>query len=240
MHGGGWYIGNKEEQGLQLMNQMASAGWVCVSINYRLSPRAKFPDHLVDVKQAIAWIREHGAEHGADPSFIAITGGSAGGHLSALAALTPNDPEYQPGFEDIDTTVQAAVPLYGVYDVAGATGTKHAIGLRDRFFGPRVLFKDANVDIEPFNRASPIMQVRADAPPFFVLHGAHDTLVSVDQARHFVAALRQVSKEPVLYTELSRTQHAFDVFTSIRSQNAIRAIDRFLRWTYAEHAPHAG
>src|SRR5690606_9583121 len=72
--------------------------------------------HIVDVKRALAWVKTHVAEYGGDPEFIAITGGSAGGHLSSLAAQTPNDPRYQPGFEDVDTRVQAAVPFYGVYD----------------------------------------------------------------------------------------------------------------------------
>ena len=234
VHGGGWYIGEKEQQGVPLMVQMASAGWVCIAINYRLSPRAQWPDHLIDVKAAIAWIREHGHEYGADPSYLAITGGSAGGHLAALAALTPNDPEYQPGFEEADTTVQACVPHYGVYDLAGATGRRAAIQMRDGFLAPRLLRKDPNQDIEAFNRASPYMQVNADAPPFFVLHGANDSLVRVDQARDFVAALRRVSKEPVLYSELKGTQHAFDIFPSIRSQHVMKAVDRFLRWSYAE------
>ncbi len=234
VHGGGWHIGNKHEQGVPLMLQMAAAGWVCVAINYRLSPRAKWPDHLVDVKAAIAWIREHGQEYGADPSFLAITGGSAGGHLAALAALTPNDREYQPGFEDADTTVQACVPHYGIYDLAGETGRRAAIQMRDRFLAPRVLRKDPATDLDEFRRASPYVRVNRDSPPFFVLHGANDTLVSVDQARDFVAALRGVSQQPVLYTELKGTQHAFDVFPSIRSQHVMRAVDRFLRWSYAD------
>jgi acetyl esterase/lipase len=62
---------------------------------------------------AIAWVRERVADYGGNPGFLALTGGSAGGHLTALAALTPNDAEYQPGFEQADTTVQAAVPFYG-------------------------------------------------------------------------------------------------------------------------------
>ena len=86
------------------MPHLAAQGWVCVAINYRLAPRDPFPAHIVDVKRAIAWIREHIAEYGGDPSYLAITGGSAGGHLAALAALTPNDPAYQPGFEDADTS----------------------------------------------------------------------------------------------------------------------------------------
>jgi acetyl esterase/lipase len=232
IHGGGWTIGNKDEQGIPLMLHMAARGWVCVAINYRLSPRDAFPAHIIDVKRAIAWIRENIGEYGADPAFLAVTGGSAGGHLTALAALSPNDPEYQPGFEDVDTTVQAAVPFYGVYDFAAATGSRKARQMRDGFLGPRVLFKDPRKEIEHFERASPLLRVNADAPPMFVIHGTHDSLVEVAQAREFVARLREVSKREVAYAELPGTQHAFDVFPSIRSAHVVRGVDRFLRWTY--------
>lgn len=232
IHGGGWTIGNKDEQGVPLMLHMAARGWVCVAINYRLSPRDAFPAHIIDVKRAIAWIRENIGEYGADPAFLAVTGGSAGGHLTALAALTPNDPEYQPGFEDVDTTVQAAVPFYGVYDFAAVTGSRKARQMRDGFLGPRVLFKDPRKEIEHFERASPLLRVNADAPPMFVIHGTHDSLVEVAQAREFVARLREVSKREVAYAELPGTQHAFDVFPSIRSAHVVRGVDRFLRWTY--------
>ncbi len=114
--GGAWTTGNKHGQAHPLMSHLAELGWICVAINYRHSPRNTWPDHIVDVKRALAWVKAHIAEYGGDPQFIAITGGSAGGHLSALAALTPNDPEFQPGFEDADTRVQAAVPFYGIYD----------------------------------------------------------------------------------------------------------------------------
>ena len=232
VHGGGWTIGNKDQQGLPLMRHMASRGWVCFAINYRLSPRSGWPAHIVDVKRAIAWIRQHGKEYGADPAFIAITGGSAGGHLTALAALTPNDPEYQPGFEDADTSLQAAVPFYGVYDMADATDHKAVRRMRDLFLAPRVFFDDFERNPEPFEKASPILRVRKDAPPFYVIHGTNDTLVSIGQARSFVAKLREVSEHAVAYSELSGTQHAFDVFPSVRSQHSVRGVDRFLRWAY--------
>ena len=74
-------------------------GWVCVAINYRLSPKATWPDHLLDCKRALAWVREHIAEYGGDPDYVVVTGGSAGGHLTALMGLTANDPQFQPGFE---------------------------------------------------------------------------------------------------------------------------------------------
>ncbi|HEU4514614.1 MAG TPA: alpha/beta hydrolase [Nocardioidaceae bacterium] len=233
VHGGGWTIGDKDRQGIPLMLHMAARGWVCVAINYRLSPRHAFPTHLVDVKRSIGWIRENIERFGGDPSYVAITGGSAGGHLAALAALTPNDPEYQPGFEEADTTLQAAVPFYGIYDFAGATGDRRAVQLRDAFLGPRVLKKDPRSDLAEFEKASPLLRVNADAPPFFVIHGTHDTLVPVVQARHFARRLREVSKSPVAYAELPGTQHAFDVFPSIRSAHVTRGVDRFLRWNYA-------
>ena len=230
VHGGAWMIGTKDQQGIPLMHHMAAKGWVCVAINYRLSPRNAFPAHVIDVKQAIAWIREHIAAYGGDPDYIAITGGSAGGHLAALAAVTPGNPDFQPGFEDADTSVQAAIPHYGVYDFAASTGHKQAILLRDRFLAPRILQTTWRENPDLFEAASPILQITPDAPDFFVLHGAHDTLVPVGQARAFVAKLREVSKRTVVYAELPGAQHAFDVFPSIRSAHVVRAIDRYLHW----------
>jgi len=230
VHGGGWSIGSKEQQGIPLMQHLAAKGWVCVAINYRLSPRDAFPAHVVDVKRAIAWIRDNIADYGGDPSYIAITGGSAGGHLTALAALTAGDRSLQPGFEDADTSVQVAVPHYGVYDIAGSTGLRSAEQMRDAFLGPRILQKRWADDPEAFEAASPILRITEDAPDFFVLHGSLDSLVAVEQARLFVEKLRSVSKRSVVYAELPGAQHAFDIFPSIRSAHIVRAIDRYLHW----------
>ncbi|MBO0846522.1 MAG: alpha/beta hydrolase [Nocardioides sp.] len=233
VHGGGWTMGSKDQQGVPLMQRMAGRGWVGVSINYRLAPRDPFPAQIIDVKRAIAWVKDHIEEYGGDPSYVVITGGSAGGHLAALAALTPNDPEYQPGFEGADTRVQAAVPFYGVYDFAGATGLKNALLMRDRFLAPRVVQATWHDRPEIFEHASPILRITSDAPDFFVLHGARDSLVDVEQARLFVAALRETSKASVAYAEFPGTQHAFDVFPSIRSEHVVRAVERYLEWHHA-------
>jgi acetyl esterase/lipase len=200
---------------------------VGINANYRLSPRAKFPDHLVDLKKAIAWYREHAEEHGADPNFLCVTGGSAGGHLAALVALTANDPEYQPGFEDVDTTMMAAVPFYGVYDMTNRHGRWHKDTVK-RFFGPAVIGKDFEEDPAAFRKASPMDLVRADAPPFFVVHGSHDTLVPVEDAREFVELLRAVSESPVLYAEMQGAEHAFEIFPSFRTARVIEGVERFL------------
>ena len=158
IHGGAWMIGNKDQQGLPLMYHLAARGWVCVSANYRLSPRATFPDHLVDLKRALAWIRENADEYGMDPDFVVVTGGSAGGHLASLVALTPNDPEYQPGFEAADTTVQACVPFYGVYDFTDRRGIWKRSLLRP-MLEHRILKKRFRDDPEAFEKASPMSRV---------------------------------------------------------------------------------
>lgn len=230
IHGGGWVIGKKDEQGLPLMTHLAARGWVCVAPNYPLSPKATWPEHLIAIKRAIAWTREHIADHGGDPSFIAVTGGSAGGHLAAMVGLTADDSSYQPGFEDADTSVQACVPFYGAYDLSNVLDTK-AGDQRLDYFLARTVFK--TTDRAVFEDATPLLRVSADAPPMFVIHGAHDSLVPVAEARELVRRLRDVSKEPVVYAELPGAQHAFDVFHSIRSAHVIRGVERFLRWVHA-------
>ena len=230
VHGGAWTIGSKDQQGIPLMQHLAAKGWVCVAINYRLAPRDPFPAQIIDVKRAIAWVREHIEEYGGDPDYIAITGGSAGGHLVALAAVTPNDPAYQPGFEDADTSVAVAVPHYGVYDFSGSTGLRSAELMRDRFLATRVVKKRWDEDPDVFEAGTPLLRITKGAPDFFVLHGAHDSLVSVEQARLFVDRLRDTSGATVVYAELPGAQHAFDVFPSIRSAHVVRAIDRYLHW----------
>jgi acetyl esterase/lipase len=233
IHGGGWVIGDKREQGLPLLGHMAAQGWVGFNVNYRLSPGVAFPEHLVDLKRGLAWIREHAAEYDVDPDFICVTGGSAGGHLTALVALTQNDARFQPGFEESDTSVTAAVPFYGVYDFTphGAFGSDPEIFRK--FLEPIVLKAFVEDEPERFVDASPLHHVHADAPPFFVIHGDKDTLAPVEDARTFVGRLRAVSTQPVLYAEMQGAQHAFEIFPSVRAAKVIEGVERFLSTLWA-------
>jgi acetyl esterase/lipase len=229
--GGAWMVGSKRQQAYPLMSHLAELGWVCVAINYRLSPRSTWPDQIVDVKRALAWTKEHIAEYGGDPDWVAITGGSAGGHLSSLAALTPNDPQFQPGFEDADTSVRAAVPFYGLYDFT----MNDAIHPLMAPTLSKYVFKLKRPDIvDAFRNASPITYVNPDAPPFFVLHGRNDSLIPVEQGRMFSKRLREVSRQPVAYAELPFAQHAFDIFGSVRAAHATVAVEQFLAEIYSK------
>ena len=243
VHGGGWVYGQKEHQALPLLYHLAAHGWLCAALNYRLSPAATFPEHLIDVKRAIAWLRERAEELGADASFVAITGGSAGGHLAALAALTPGDPEYQPGFEAADTSLQACVPLYAPYDLVDRHGVQNDPAMHRLI--ERQFLKCRLADARAvWEKASPIARVRADAPPFFVIHGSADSLAYVPGARYFAAALRAAGARSVAFAEIPGAQHAFDTFQSVRAQHSARAVQRFLAYHYgatrALGAPRAG
>ena len=233
IHGGGWIFGSKNEQGIPMMLRMAAQGWVCVSANYRLSPHATFPEHLVDVKRALAWIREHVAEYGGDPDFVVVTGQSAGGHLASLVALTANRPELQPGFEDVDTSVRGCVSFYGVYDFLD----RHdlwAHGELARLLEEKVMKASIEEDPELYELASPMSQIHADAPPFLVIHGDRDTLVPVAEARRFCRDLREKGEAVVAYAEIRGAQHAFEIFPSLRGELVLAGVERFLAILAAE------
>ena len=168
-HGGYFRWGKKNFEARPLVHRLARQGWTCIGANYHLSPTPAegFPDHLVDVKKVIAWVRAHGHEYGADPDTIVMAGSSAGAHLTAMAALTANDPTYQPGFEAVDTSIAAGIGLYGYY---------------------------GQLSDDP--ATTPLSHVRPDTPPFFVLHGDQDTFTPVEGARALVDALRGDIREP--------------------------------------------
>ena len=222
VHGGSWMHGSKERQAKPLTWHLAQEGWVVVSINYRLSPKATFPDHLDDVKAAVAWVREHADELGADPDFLVLTGGSAGGHLAALAALDP------------ELGVQGCVPHYGIYDFLDRHGARGRHSL-EGFFAKTVMKCSPTECPEAWDAASPIAQVGPDAPPFFVLHGTFDSMAYVDEARVFVRALREASTQPVVYAELPAAQHAFDMFHTVRSTHVVNGVARWLAWLHSRH-----
>ncbi|HEY2086132.1 MAG TPA: alpha/beta hydrolase [Mycobacterium sp.] len=230
--GGAWTVNGRRPQGYPLMSRMAELGWVCVSIDYSKSPRKSWPAHIIDVKRALAWVRENIADYGGDPDFITVTGGSAGGHLASLIALTANDPRLQPGFEEVDTTVQAAAPFYGVYDLTDAEKMHEMMMQFLELFVMKERYADKP---ELFELASPISHVHRGAPPFFVLHGENDSVIPTVQARAFCDALREAGADTVGYAELPNAHHAFDLFATVRSRLAADAVADFLGVVYGQH-----
>jgi acetyl esterase/lipase len=231
-------MGDKGGQALPLMYHLASKGWICVAANYRLSPSVSFPTHLQDCKAALCWIKEQGADYGMDTRFVAVTGGSAGGHLTALMGLTANQAELQPGHENTDTAVQAAIPFYGVYDFLVRYDQHPNRKIYERFLTGRVLHETLEDNPALWDLASPVAQIHAEAPPFMVVHGSLDSLAAVNEGRIFSQKLREVSKNPVVYTELDGAEHAWEIVHSLRTEHTIDGVHRFLEWVRAGNAPN--
>ncbi len=210
LHGGYFRTGRKSFEGRPLLHRLARYGWLCISANYRLRPQASYGDMLTDAKAVIAWARANAHRYGADPDQVVISGSSAGAHLAVTAALTANRPELQRGFEGADTTVAAAVGLYGYY-------------------GP--------VDVtEPIPTAAGD-HAHPHAPPILLAHGTNDTFVAPANPRQLVAQLRGAGARRVVHIELPGAQHSFDLVHSIRFHHLISGIERFADQVMARPDP---
>ena len=201
--GGAWVFGSRTLQGHALMAHLVRRGWVCLSLEYRTSPQHRWPRQMTDVKAAIAWARANVADFGGDPEFIVAAGCSAGGHLATLAGLTANDPQWQTELPaDADTSVDAVVSLYGLYDWQDRSTVQRA---RFMEFLERVVVKRSQVrHPEVFDAASPVDRIHEAAPPFLVVHGSRDSLIPVGEARAFVEKLRSVSATTVGLCRVAR------------------------------------
>ncbi|MGD1283741.1 alpha/beta hydrolase fold domain-containing protein [Mycobacterium seoulense] len=233
--GGAWVHGKAMGQGSALMSRLAEQGWVCLAIDYRVAPHHRWPRHIIDVKTAIAWARANVDKFGGDRDFVAVAGCSAGGHLSALAGLTPDDPQLHAKLpEGANTSVDAVVGIYGRYDWEDRSTPE-----RDRFveFLERVVVK-RRMDRHPevFRDASPMARVHRNAPPFLVIHGSRDSVIPVEQARSFVDRMRAVSHSMVGYLELPGAGHGYDLIDGERAGAAAHATSLFLNQVYRTKA----
>ncbi len=212
VHGGGWMGGNTRASGAfsnfpAVLAKLAGEGFVVASVDYRLSAEAPYPAQLQDVRAAIRFLKTNAAKYGIDPARTGIWGGSAGGHLAALAALTcgaPNiDPEgtkAAPGSE----CIQAAVTWYGVFDAA-AMVTPYAPS------NPlaRLLRCDANgCPKDALDNVSPSYFVDGKDPPFLLMHGEADSTVPASQSHAFEEKLKAAGV-PVEAIYLAGADHSW-------------------------------
>ena len=226
IHGGAWVLGKRNQQAKPLLHHLARNGWLCLDINYRLAPRSRFPAMLTDVLRAIVWAKANVAKYGGDPARIALTGGSAGGHLTSLGVLAHDLAEAKPGFAQADCSVQAAVPCYGRFDFTDRNnlwGRNHD-SLRE-WEADKIMAPGAGE--AAWDLASPIALVRGDSPPMLVIHGRHDTLIPVAEGAAFASAQREAGGS-VDHIELSGGQHAFDTMESALTWGHVRAVHAWL------------
>ena len=192
IHGGGWTTGSKsadreKEEGPAL----ARAGYVCVSIDYRLTSQNRWPTNVWDCKNAVRFLRANAKKYNIDPNHIGVIGGSAGGHLALMVGLTNGVPQLTPTGADtpypgVSDHVSAVVDMYGITDLLTAKqidktenkGTPLATPRSwDAVFGDHKPITNADRLL-----ASPVSHIGSNTPPVFILHGTVDTIVDRDQS----------------------------------------------------------
>ena len=223
IHGGGWSKGKKEDY-LVYNIAFAELGYVTASVQYRLTPDHTFPANIQDVKCAIAFLREHAAKYHIDPKQIVTAGGSAGGHLSLLAAYSQDDALVCPEHRDKDTSVQAAINFYGVVDCT----TSIAIEAREVTHYIGKSYSDAK---ESYEAASPIFHLDKGDPPTLTFHGTIDELVPIAQADTLHEKLDELGV-PNYYDRVEGWPHTMDAVKPINDR-CCYIIEKFL----SKHAP---
>ena len=201
IHGGGFWGGSKSRQ--QAV-RYAEAGFVGVSINYRLSGLAPFPAAVHDCKAAIRWLRANAEKYQIDADHIGVWGTSTGGHLAAIMGTSGGDP-YLEGYGGLPThtslrkyrqkeelfefssDVQAVVDHFGPTDFL-KLGGNHTMptSAESRFLGGQITGLKEQV-----RRANPITYVDKDDPPILIIHGREDIGVIFNQSELLYAALKK-------------------------------------------------
>ena len=176
---GGSFSHSYKENYLQQRMEIAKAGYVVASMEYRTIPDGVFPQSLEDVKAAIRFLKANAEEYGIDKERIAIMGESAGGYLVAMAGATNGTRDFDKG-ENLseNSDVKAVVDIYGVTDFGEADfDIPEDIdeGYRAILLSVKFWLNDVRNDIKVTN---PISYISEKTPPFLLMHGDADTLVS--------------------------------------------------------------
>ncbi|MEB2334969.1 MAG: alpha/beta hydrolase [Anaerolineaceae bacterium] len=197
VHGGGWSSGDKSKgAGVAELPELQKAGFLAVSVNYRLAPDYEFPAMIEDVKCAVRSLRAHADKYNLDPNRIGVFGGSAGGHLVSMLGVTDESAGFDVGeYLGQSSRVQAVVDMFGPADLT-ANIANDSETVQNAF---------GNFDLA---LASPVTYVSADDPPFLILHGEKDPLVPISQSEELLAKL-QAAGVPAELVRVANAAHGF-------------------------------
>ncbi len=194
IHGGGWRMGN-EKKWAMYSAFLASQNFVVACISYRLMPEFTLEDCVYDTKKALYYFKKNAPKYGGDAGKMGVTGGSAGGHLSALLALSSKGKLFEEVFADgTDDTLQACVAMAPVMDL--------------RPYSKKWFKSDEAKYVEMLWKMSPIRYVSKDSPPMLLLHSERDSGVPVAESLMMQKAydVRGLSCQHIFYDS---GDHAF-------------------------------
>ncbi|KAF9995721.1 hypothetical protein BGZ79_010559, partial [Entomortierella chlamydospora] len=233
MHGGGWTMGSKKIVG-PLLTEMISYDWIVVSVDYRLCTKAGYPTQLIDCKRALRWVKEEIRVFGGDPNNIVAAGDSAGGQMACLLSSTANLPEYQPGFESVDTTVQGVLGLSPVCNLVDLENySNHPC--RERFIKEVALREgspESAENLKFLTEHSPRFRIKGASVPHMMVHGDIDTLTPVQHTRDFVDHFRSTCTAPISYLEVPGGHHCFHLISSPRTWYMVIAVSQWLNYYF--------
>ena len=230
VHGGGWVGGHTRHAGAladfpAVLARLASEGFVVASLEYRLAGEARFPAQLQDMRAALRFLKGNAARFGIDPARSGIWGGSAGGHLSALAALSCGVGSLDaPGTKAPagSECVQSAVIWYGVFDFAALAAGRPGGG---DSAAEKLLGCTGPCTAEQFAPASPVTYIDAKDPPFLLIHGEADKTVPVAQS-HLAEARMKAAGIQVESIYIAGADHSFIAATAAETRTAtLKAIN---------------
>lgn len=217
VHGGGWERRSRDDM-TGIAEDLASRGFAVMNIDYRFAPEYTFPAQLHDLQVAMHWLHRNGRRYGLDTGNISAFGFSSGAHLVALMALVASSGSELNAPHGGPATRPVAVVAGGIPADLRAFGSGKLI---------RQFLGGEQPDMpEVYRQASPVAHVTADAPPFFLFHGAMDMLVPVRQARWLREELENHGVETEFY-EMHLRGHITSFLTS--GQAVDRATDFLLR-----------
>lgn len=231
VHGGGWVGGNTRHGGASAdfpaaLAMLAAEGFVVASLEYRLAREANFPAQAHDVRAALRFLKGNAGHYGIDPARTGIWGGSAGGHLSALAALSCGDASLDPAGTSAPAgseCVQSSVIWYGVFDFAAL-----AAGRPGGTDGGAVTLLGCDGACRPqdYAPASPVTYIDANDPPMLLIHGEGDRVVPVAQSRLAEERLRAAGVDvtslyiPAVDHSFIGADHATTTAATLQAMNA--------------------
>ena len=208
---GGGFTSADHEKFLEMRYALACAGYVVAACEYRAVPN-KFPALLEDAKAAVRWMRAHASEFGVDADRIGLLGDSAGGYVVQMAGATNGEKNWDVGdFKEVSSDVQGVVSIYGISDLTtigegiGNENVHASAAVTEALLLNGPAFKDfagasVNADPQKAKAASPIGHVDGTEPPFLLMHGSGDKVVSPLQSKKMFEALqnKKVEAEYVL------------------------------------------
>lgn len=221
---GGGFTTTDYEKFIEMRFALAKAGFVVAAAEYRVVPN-KFPAILEDGKSAVRFLKAHADAYGIDASKIGVLGDSAGGYLSQMVAVTGNEKQFDKGDNlHVDSTVQAAATLYGISDLHNiGAGFDEAIqkvhqspAVTEALLVNGVAFNEypgASIlsDSDKALAASSLGHIKKNLPPFLIMHGTEDKLVSPVQSEQLYEALKQ-SGNRVTYVKVEGAAHGDTVW----------------------------